>query len=135
MAINLGNNDITLKVDSTDVSAVYLGSTLVYSGGSQPTPTLQWVEFNSGDDISGLDVYGVSGNAYDLSTTFNGGGLEIAFDFSRNRVECNISTCYNNTYATSDNVELVFSNVGCSDYYSPSPVTTAASTFKLLIYQ
>ena len=133
--MKIGNNDITLKLGSSDVSAAYLGSTLVYSGGSQPTPTLQWVEFNSGDDISGLDVYGVSGNAYDLSNTFSSAGGVIQFDFSRNIVECNISTCYSNTYSTTDNVELVFSNIGCSDHYSPSPVTTAASTFKLLIYQ
>lgn len=37
--IKLGNNDITLKVGSTDVSAAYLGSTLVYSGGTPPTPS------------------------------------------------------------------------------------------------
>ena len=133
--MKLGNNDITLKVGSADVSAAYLGSTLVYSGGSQPTPTLQWVEFNYGDSISGLDIYGVSGTALDLSDTLNIAGAEIQFDFSRNRVECNISTCYSNTYSTTDNVELVFSNIGCNDYYSPLPVTTAASTFKLLIYQ
>ena len=132
--MKLGNNDITLKVGSADVSAAYLGSTLVYSGGSQPQ-TLQWVEFNYGDDISGLDIYGVSGTAIYLSDTFNFAGAEIQFDFSRNRVECNISTCYNNTYATSNVVELVFSDIGCNDYYSPSPVTLAASTFKLLIYQ
>ena len=35
MAIKLGNNDITLKVGSTDVSAAYLGSIQVY-GGSTP---------------------------------------------------------------------------------------------------
>ena len=37
--IKLGNNDITLKIGSADVSAAYLGSTLVYSGGT-PTPIL-----------------------------------------------------------------------------------------------
>ena len=37
--IKLGNQEITLKVGSNDVSAAYLGSTLVYSGGTPPTPT------------------------------------------------------------------------------------------------
>lgn len=37
--IKLGNNDITLKVGSNDVSAAYLGSTLVYSGSTPPTPS------------------------------------------------------------------------------------------------
>lgn len=43
--IKLGNQEITLKVGSNDVSAAYLGSTLVYSGGT-PTPytELQWIE-------------------------------------------------------------------------------------------
>lgn len=38
--IKLGNNDITLKVGSADVSAAYLGSVLVYSGGTPPTPVI-----------------------------------------------------------------------------------------------
>ena len=37
--IKLGNNDITLKVGSNDVSAAYLGSTLVYSGDTPTPPT------------------------------------------------------------------------------------------------
>jgi len=36
--IKLGSSDITLKVGSNDVSAAYLGNTLVYSGGTPPTP-------------------------------------------------------------------------------------------------
>lgn len=38
MAIKLGNNTISLKVGSADVGAVYLGSTMIYSGGTPPTP-------------------------------------------------------------------------------------------------
>lgn len=41
--IKIGNNDITLKVGSNDVSAAYLGNTLVYSGG---TPNNWTVEDN-----------------------------------------------------------------------------------------
>ena len=37
MSIKLGNSNITLKVGDTSVSAAYLGSTLVYSGGTPPT--------------------------------------------------------------------------------------------------
>ena len=39
MAVKIGNNDITLKLGSADVSAAYIGDTLVYSGGTPPTPT------------------------------------------------------------------------------------------------
>lgn len=35
MAVKIGNNDITLKLGSADVSAAYIGDTLVYSGGTQ----------------------------------------------------------------------------------------------------
>lgn len=38
--IKIGNSDITLKVGSSDVTAAYIGDTLVYSGGTQPQ-TLQ----------------------------------------------------------------------------------------------
>lgn len=37
MSIKLGNSNITLKVGSSAVTAAYLGSTLVYSGGTPPT--------------------------------------------------------------------------------------------------
>lgn len=36
--IKLGNNDISLRLGSDAVDAVYLGNTLVYSGGTPPTP-------------------------------------------------------------------------------------------------
>ena len=36
--IKLGNNDISLKLGNDTVDAVYLGNTLVYSGGTPPTP-------------------------------------------------------------------------------------------------
>lgn len=34
MAVKIGNNDITLKLGSSDVTAAYIGDTLVYSGGT-----------------------------------------------------------------------------------------------------
>lgn len=37
--IKIGNSSITLKLGSSDVTAAYIGSTLVYSGGTPPTPT------------------------------------------------------------------------------------------------
>lgn len=37
MAIKIGNLDMTLKLGSVDVSAAYIGDTLVYSGGTTPT--------------------------------------------------------------------------------------------------
>lgn len=50
--IKLGNQEITLKVGSTDVSAAYLGSTLVYSGGTPPTPSYKWLATYTGGTTS-----------------------------------------------------------------------------------
>lgn len=51
--IRLGNNNTTFKVGSTDVDAIYLGTTLVYSGGTPPTPQLKWVAtYNGGTTAS-----------------------------------------------------------------------------------
>ena len=55
--IKLGNNDITLKVGSADVGAVYLGSTLVYSGGTPPTPSFdgKWLATYTGGTTSSAE--------------------------------------------------------------------------------
>ena len=103
--INIGVNNVSsIKIGTADVSAVYIGTNLVYSASTQPT--LQWVEFNYGDDISGLDIYGVSGTALNLSSTF---GLHqtdtIFFSLERNIVYCSIgnpNVCYTNYYSLSD---------------------------------
>jgi hypothetical protein len=62
MAVKIGNNDITLKLGSADVSAAYIGDTLVYSGGTPPippTPTYKWVSYNEGDTVPSTTFYGV----------------------------------------------------------------------------
>lgn len=66
MAIKLGNLDISMKVGSDDVSAAYLGSTLVYSGGTPPTPT-SCIDIEYGDIVlidpdfdTSTPVYGMS---------------------------------------------------------------------------
>ena len=50
MAVKIGNNDITLKLGSSDVTAAYIGDTLVYSGGTPPTPTFdgKWLATYTG---------------------------------------------------------------------------------------
>lgn len=61
-SIKIGNDNITLKVGSADVSAAYIGNTLVYSGGTPPTPptpTYEWVSYSEGDTVPSSTVYGV----------------------------------------------------------------------------
>ena len=58
--IKIGNTDISaFKVGSGDCT-IYLGSTLLYSGGTTPpTPTYQWVLYNEGDTVPSKLFYGV----------------------------------------------------------------------------
>ena len=58
--IKIGNLDISaFKVGSADCK-VYLGDTLLYSGGTTPpTPTYQWVLYNEGDTVPSTTFYGV----------------------------------------------------------------------------
>ena len=55
--IKIGNSSITLKLGSADVSAAYLGSTLVYSGGTPPTPTFsgKWLATYSDSSTSSAE--------------------------------------------------------------------------------
>jgi len=128
--IKIGNTDISaFKVGGADCS-IYLGDTKLYPQ-SQP-PTLQWITFNSGDTISTtLNIYGVKGNAEDLSNT-----LPDWFSVSRTNVDINIGVCYSDTVTISDNVELIFSELGtCSDYYNyETDETVNATSIQLLIY-
>lgn len=72
MAVKIGNNDITLKLGSSDVTAAYIGDTLVYSGGTPPTPTLQWVTFTNElpphDESNMTQIYGIRFNSLDVDT-------------------------------------------------------------------
>ncbi len=58
--IKIGNLNISaFKVGSGDCT-IYLGSTLLYSGGTTPpTPTYQWVLYNEGDTVPSSTFYGV----------------------------------------------------------------------------
>lgn len=137
-AVFSSTNDCPIYVPAASVSA-YQSAWSDYASRIQaiPTPSPQWVTFNSGDDISGLQVYGVKGTAYDLYYTFNDTLYEdIFFDLSRNIVSATIGGgCYTNEYGINDNVEIVFSNVGCSDYYTIPSSMTAGGTIQLYIYQ
>lgn len=144
MAIKIGNNDITLKLGSADVSAAYIGDTLVYSGGTPPTPTLQWVTFSNGDTIpSDLQIYGIKGTVNDLSNAFYGVGEDdiVVEDAGRNKFNVIIggsfNTCYNEEGVLSNtSVEYTFSNIGCSDSYTVSSKTISnmSNDIQLLIY-
>lgn len=141
----------TIKIGSLDISAfkvgsddckVYLGDTLLYSGGTTPpTPTLQWVTFSNGDTIpSDLQIYGIKGVVNDLSKVFidSSEGIYVE-DAGRNKFNVIIggliSTCYNEEGILSNtSVEYTFSNIGCSDYYTVSSKTIANMSNDIQLY-
>ena len=134
-SIKIGNLDISAFKVGSDDCKVYLGDALLYPQ-SQPQ-TLQWVEYNNGDTIpSDLEIYGISGAAFDFYATFGSSNAMGDFIPSRNRIEislyCDGNPCYSDTPFNTDNVELIFSNIGCCDYYNQS--ATVSGTIKLYIY-
>ena len=140
-SIKIGSLDISsFKVGSDDCK-VYLGDTLLYPQ-SQPQ-TLHWVEFNSGDTIpQSLDIYGISGTPYDFYATFGSSNAIGDFIPSRNNIEitlyCNGNPCYSDQPYYNDNAEIIFSNVGCCDYYNQAATVDGGSlgvgVIKLYIY-
>ena len=140
-SIKIGNLDISaFKVGSSDCK-VYLGDTLLYPS-SQPQ-TLQWVTFRNGDTIpSDLHIYGIKGIVNDLSNPFSVNTDDIYVENAgRNKYSVTIgnynSHCYNEDGILSNtSVEYIFSNIGCSDYYTISNNTIAyiSNDIQLLIY-
>ena len=64
--IKFNDTDITLKLGSSAVTAAYLGTTLVYSGGTPPTPTGDCIDIEDGLYVmidpnfdTSLPVYGM----------------------------------------------------------------------------
>lgn len=138
-SIKIGNLDISAFKVGSDDCKIYLGDTLLYSGGTTPQ-TLQWVTFSNGDTIpSDLDVYGVSGISQDLLDTYGDSNLNVQFSPSRNLVEYYIydsggSFCESgNEYAT-DPMEIIFSETvtSCIDYFNQG--VTVSGTIQLYIY-
>ena len=139
-SIKIGNLDISaFKVGSSDCK-IYLGDTLLYSGGTQPQ-TLQWVTFSNGDTIpSDLQIYGIKGIVNDLSKVFIDSSENIYVeDAGRNKFNVIIGVFFTVCYSESDiisntSVEYTFSNVGCSDYYTVSSKTIANMSNDIQLY-
>ena len=108
-----------------------------------PTPTtLQWVTFNGGDSIYDINIYGIKGTVSEIAKTFNvyGGdtitvnGMDCGFVPGRYCLEIG-GGCYAEEVSGSDNIELIFSNIGCSDYYTGfSSIGYDSGPIQLYIY-
>lgn len=142
--IKIGNSNITLKLGSSDVTAAYIGSTLVYSGGSTPQ-TLQWVSFSAGDTVPSGDVYGikVSGaTAYASKIAFNFYFINDSNDLNvYNGAKYrwyydsyNCGTYENELGFRDDNWELMFNTVCGVDYYSVDTSKTTVIPYDCQLY-
>lgn len=138
MGVKIGNIDVSyFKVGGNDCS-IYLGDTLLYPQ-SQPQ-TLQWVTFSNGDTIpSDLQIYGIKGILNDLSKVFLNNDDIFVEDAGRNRFNVIIGgythPCYNEDGIISNtSVEYIFSNIGCSDYYTVSSKTIANMSNDIQLY-
>ena len=105
-----------------------------------PEPSPQWVDYASGEIIpTDLDIYGVSGTADSLCTTFSYVDDAIYIHLERNAVIADIGPgCYSGSYPMSGNIEITFSDVvdaGCSDSYRLNHASHVVTGVKLLIYQ
>lgn len=92
--IKLGNNTVSFKVGNTDVDAIYLGNTLVYSGGTPPSPTsitytvtltglengdtINYIDWNNGDSYE----FNPSNGTYTYTTTATSIDVNIMYDSS-----------------------------------------------------
>lgn len=122
--IKIGNLDISsFKVGSDDCK-VYLGSTLLYSGGTTPpTPTYQWVLYQEGDTVPSTIFYGVklyTGLDWDGEIDFSVDGhiigVAFIFDTSNNEWTALDMTSYDpidiSGYFDGDSYTILFSDLG-----------------------
>lgn len=157
-SIKIGNLDISaFKVGSGDC-AIYLGDTLLYSGGTPPpTPTLQWVTFTNElppHDESGMaQIYGIRFNSLDVDSCVE--GISILNEITetsatiegagRGRVNFNSWDGCDTTSSSDEDIEMDFTNGYTDDcdnvteppYYLDCWASVALSyiTYQLLIYQ
>lgn len=144
-----------LKIGSSDVDAAYIGDTLVYSGSTPPTPTLQWVtftnEYPSQEQL--FQIYGIRFNSHELDSSgneiniFNEDSGNNAYFIAAGRGKCDFyswSGCEWQS-SSSEDIELDLTNGyedECGDetqppYYLDIPASQALEsiTYQLLIYQ
>lgn len=108
MSIKLGNSNITLKVGDSAVTAAYLGTTLVYTGGTPPTPTT----YTYSVTITGLENGDTTSISWSSTSDYhednNVGNGVYTYTTSSNWIQVNINSVtdytvdYDNFYLDAD---------------------------------
>lgn len=106
--IKLGNNNVTFKVGSTDVNAIYIGDTLIYSGSTPPTPH-DYLTFRALED----GTFKLSGNSINYSTDSGVTWTELASNTNSPTVQSGQTIMWKGTLsASSSNGIGTFSSTG-----------------------
>ena len=151
MAIKIGNNDITFKVGSADCT-VYLGDTLMYSGGTPPTPQdsgnvitysasaklPETTDFGTAGALHTNAFSGTSGQLTITSHTFENGVGTIVFNGDVKRVGTfAFRECYLLTSITIPSSVSAFDNQpfwGCTSLTGITIKATTAPTLDGLVF-
>lgn len=79
--MKIGNEDVKLYLGGSEVTSIYLGTSQVYSGGSEPTPPISWVSYNENQEVpTGDTIYAIRVNTNAVSPT---GGESMDFSDGR----------------------------------------------------
>lgn len=150
MAVKIGNNDITLKLGSADVSAAYIGDTLVYSGGTTPPippiPIYRWVLYNEGDTVPSTTFYGVKlytglgWDNYEIDFSVDGDtGVAFIYDASNDEWTALDMASYDpidiSGYFDGDSYTILFSDLGYGGMSIFSPPPSSQFEFDIDLYE
>lgn len=151
MAVKIGNNDITLKLGSADVSAAYIGDTLVYSGGTTPPippiPIYRWVLYNEGDTVPSTTFYGVKlytglgWDNYEIDFSVDGvTGVAFIYDVSNDEWTALDMVSSDpidiSGYFDGDNCyTILFSDIGYGGMLVSYPITGEQFVFDIDLYE
>ena len=148
--IKIGNNDITLKLGSADVSAAYIGDTLVYSGGTTPptppTPTYQWKHYNEGDTVPSTTFYGVKLytslglDNYEIDFSVDGvTGVAFIYDYANEEWTALVMVSSDpidiSGYFDGDSYTILFSDLGYGGMLVSYPITGEQFEFDIDLYE
>lgn len=146
-SIKIGTQDATYKVGSTDVSAIYLGSTLVYSGGTPPTPptpTYTWRKYHEGETVPSRTVYGVKlyidlADDFEIDFGENHDGIVFIYEIANNEwtaldTETSEPIDISEYFDGEECYTILFSDLGYDGIEIAYPVPGADFAFDIELY-
>ena len=145
--IKIGTQDATYKVGSSAVTAIYLGSTLVYSGGTPPTPptpTYTWRKYYEGETVPSRTVYGVKlyidlGDDFEIDFGDSHNGIIFIYEMANNEwtaldVETSEPIDISEYFDGEECYTILFSDLGYDGIEIAYPIPGADFAFDIELY-